>query len=86
MCGYFTKVFVYLCEWKSVCLLKSLFTGDHNDYICFQDPVEHTEKVQKEPFSLQISDIFSLSLQITVANGELIYCLTHFLESEFYNM
>lgn len=87
ICGYFTKVFVYLCKWKSVCLFKkSLFPGDHNDYICFQDPVEHTQKVQKEPFSLHISDIFCFSLQITVANGELIYCLTHFFKSEFYNM
>lgn len=59
MCGYFTKVFVYLCKWKSMCLFKkSLFPGDHKDYICFQDPVEHTQKVRKEPFYLQISDLF----------------------------
>lgn len=84
MYGYFTKVFVYLCKWKSVCLFKKfIFPGDHNDYVCFQDPVEHTQKVQKEPFSLQI---FCLSLPMAVAKVELIYCLTHFLKSEFCNM
>lgn len=85
MCGYFTNVFLYLYKWKSVYLFKkSLFPGDHN--ICLQDPVEHTQEVQKEPFSLQISDIFYLSLQVTGAKGELIYCPTHFLKSEFCNI
>lgn len=51
MCGYFTKVFVYLCKWKSVCLFKkSLFPRDPNDYICFQDPVEDTQKSPEGTF------------------------------------
>lgn len=80
--GFFFNLF----KWESVCLFNKPLFPRIIICVCFQDPVEHTQEVQNEPFSLKISGIFFSLLQMLLVKGELVYCFTHFVESEFYNV
>lgn len=81
--GAFIPVEVAICMFDK----KSLGPRDHNSCICFQDPVEHTQEVQNEPFSLQISDIFFSSADVVGKRRvSLLFLFFFFFESKFYNM